>query len=92
MKESQVTRTLLKKLSALRATLSDEEQYLLDSLLVGSYRPPKNETNGTRPAEPASSIPEAPNIRPALQPPGHTRASPLMRITFDQELEIYLIE
>lgn len=85
MKENQITRTLLKKLSALRATLSDEEQYLLDSLLVGSYGPTKAEMNG-------SSMPDASTIGNRLQPESIMRASPLLRITFDQELETYLIE
>ena len=37
MDQKQASKLLFKKLSALRATLSDEEQLLLDSLLVGEF-------------------------------------------------------
>jgi hypothetical protein len=37
MDEKQVERSLFKKLSALRATLTDEEQMLLDELLTGEH-------------------------------------------------------
>ncbi len=37
MDKQVVSRNLFKKLSALRATLTDEEQELLDSLLLGEY-------------------------------------------------------
>lgn len=92
MRENQVTKTLFKKLSALRATLSDEEQYLLDSLLVGSYRLPKNYLNGSKTTDDSSSKAESPNIRLGIPPPDNTKARPPLRITFDQELEHYIIE
>ncbi len=37
MDEKQTAKVLFKKLSALRATLSDEEQALLDALVQGEY-------------------------------------------------------
>lgn len=38
MDKKGTPRLLFKKLSALRATLSDEEQWLLDSLLLGEHK------------------------------------------------------
>ena len=37
MDDKQVAKALFKKLSALRATLSDEEQELLDAIVQGDY-------------------------------------------------------
>ena len=36
-KQTQTAKTLYKKLSALRATLSDEEQALLDNMITGEF-------------------------------------------------------
>ena len=36
-KQTQTSKTLYKKLSALRATLSDEEQALLDNMITGEF-------------------------------------------------------
>jgi hypothetical protein len=86
-----ISRSLFKKLSALRATLTDEEQILLDSLVVGHYqfaahrsiagfkaiRLPNQEQN-------EAGMPSLPNEQSAASRP--------LRITFDQELEFYLIE
>lgn len=45
MGEKSVYKSLFKKLSALRATLTDEEQTLLDRMVTGEHRDPTQEMN-----------------------------------------------
>lgn len=88
MARKQISITLFKKLSALRATLSDEEQALLDNLLLSedyvstSAQPDKradNSGNGVYMETPSHSSP-------------NRRKSPPLRVKFDQAQEAYIIE
>lgn len=49
MASKQISKVLLKKLSALRATLSDEEQLLLDNLLLVHGETPNGESSTPEP-------------------------------------------
>lgn len=86
MATKQISKTLFKKLSALRATLSDEEQALMDNLLLskaGTYNPVNgHEGDDTEDAKFGSH-------QQISQP--KTKNSGL-HIRFDHVKEIYIVE
>lgn len=78
------SRALLKKLSALRAILSDSERNLLDTLLLSSCERTYYLSGGADDSTTATDGPGDPSLE------GNEK--PNVRIRFDREREVYVME
>lgn len=89
MEKNQPAKSVLKKLSAMRATLSDDEQIYLDQLIMGAAKPL---------ADPPGPEDMVENNKGARQNPDTGNQAPedhkstTEKITWNNSLEIYELE
>lgn len=88
MENIQAIKSLLKKLSALRATIPDDEQFYLDKLIMGTVE-------ASLPADPFESTNTTANKMTPYQNPEQCKPAspnPERRIVWNNDLEIYKLE
>lgn len=92
MDQKGIPKLLFKKLSALRATLSDEEQWLLDSLLLGEHKVSDDNPAASRPApdgKPTVTCEEDPAHFPRMN--GSDFTETVLSIQINEESETYIV-
>ena len=75
-KQARIVERLLKKLSALRATLSDDERMVLDHLIVGEQAPAQDEVQAhvLKPAKVGAKTPGQDEVRAHVLKPAKVGA------------------
>ena len=96
MDKQLVSRNLFKKLSALRATLTDEEQQLLDSMLVGQHEISAHSMSMAKTTAKTTDVDEvAAHGMTAAKTTAQTSAitsKVALRVIFDEDEEVYTVE
>jgi len=81
----QTAKSLLKKLSALRATIPDDEQLYLDKLIMGA----EGEKPHTPPLKPASTALNGMSVEQPDDPASFAPITCIGKIVWNNNMEIY---